>query len=280
MLCTDLDRTLIPNGAQPEHPDARACFREFCRRPEVTLVYVTGRHQALVREAIADYDLPTPAYLVADVGTRIYDLDHEPWTELTAWEAEIARDWRGTTHEELARALAPCAELQLQEQSKQAPFKLSYYLDLNCDRERVLGWVTQILRGLGVTASLVWSVDEPARIGLLDVLPARATKLHGIEFLRRHLHYARREVVFAGDSGNDLPVLAGPIPSVLVANADAEVKAQAQTLARRQGRRQTLYQAVDGPFPLGGNYAAGVLQGVWHFVPALRPFLQAIAPPS
>ena len=55
LLCTDLDRTLIPNGDQPEHPAARKLFREFCRLPEVTLVYVTGRHQALVKQAIEEF---------------------------------------------------------------------------------------------------------------------------------------------------------------------------------------------------------------------------------
>ena len=41
LLCTDLDRTLIPNGRQLEAPQARRRFTEFCESPEVTLVYVT-----------------------------------------------------------------------------------------------------------------------------------------------------------------------------------------------------------------------------------------------
>ena len=32
LLCTDLDRTLIPNGPQPESPRARAAFRGAGRR--------------------------------------------------------------------------------------------------------------------------------------------------------------------------------------------------------------------------------------------------------
>ncbi len=29
LLCTDMDRTVIPNGAQPEHPRTRSAFRLF-----------------------------------------------------------------------------------------------------------------------------------------------------------------------------------------------------------------------------------------------------------
>ena len=74
LLCTDLDRTLLPNGPQAESPEARRHFAVLTARPEVTLAYVTGRHQALVRQAISDYSLPSPDYVLADVGTTIYEI--------------------------------------------------------------------------------------------------------------------------------------------------------------------------------------------------------------
>ncbi len=60
LICTDLDRTLIPNGPQPESPGARRRFAILAERPEVTLAYVSGRHRALVEDAITTYRLPTP----------------------------------------------------------------------------------------------------------------------------------------------------------------------------------------------------------------------------
>lgn len=280
LLCTDMDRTVIPNGCEPEHPAARPCLRQFCRRPEVCLVYVTGRHRALVEEAIASYQLPTPEYVIADVGTRIYRLVAGDWQELAEWQKVIGADWQGIDHGQLRQALAPRAELRLQEQGKQNTFKLSYYLPLDVDLDPLLGWIDTRLQALGVAASLIWSIDETENIGLLDVLPRHATKLHGIAFLQQRLGYADKEVVFAGDSGNDLPVLISPIPSVLVANASAELKQQAQRLARDQGHAEALYLAGAEGFPLGGNYAAGVLQGVWHFAPRMRPHLPQIGPES
>lgn len=278
LLCTDMDRTVIPNGDQPEHPAARPCFRAFCQRPEIQLVYVTGRHRELVQQAIQSYDLPAPDFVITDVGTRIYEVGAGQWRELLLWQQTIAAAWHGCSHEQIRQALGPQTELVLQEASKQSSYKLSYYLPLDADKDAILARVETCLRQLGVEASLVWSIDEPENIGLLDVLPRNATKLHGIEFLQQQLGYRYDQVIFAGDSGNDLPVLVSPIRSVLVANASAELKLQAQQLARQNGHGEALYLAEEANFPLGGNYAAGVLQGVWHFAPALRPQLQQIEP--
>jgi len=265
LLCTDLDRTLIPNGPQLEHPAARKLFREFCRLPEVQLVYVTGRHQALVKQAIQEYALPEPDFAITDVGTRIYQIIDGKWQAMSAYTAEIAVDWQGHSHEQIHKYLSPQTELRRQEDSNQSTFKLSYYLDLAIDEERVLSRVASCLKDKGVDASLVWSIDELENTGLLDVLPRHATKLHGIQFLQQQLGFQQDEVVFAGDSGNDLAVLGSVIPSVLVANASAEVRQQALQLAAQNGQTDFLYLATEQSSPLGGNYAAGILQGVRHF---------------
>jgi sucrose-6F-phosphate phosphohydrolase len=269
LLCTDMDRTVIPNGWQTEHPAARETFRQFCRLPMVKLIYVTGRHQQLVQQAIAEYELPFPDYVIADVGTKIYELTHDRWRELLSWQEQIALDWRGQSHEQLRQALNGCTELTLQEQSKQNDFKLSYYLPLSTDHERILTEVEQQLSTLKVDASLIWSLDEQKQTGLLDVLPRNATKLHALQFLQQYLGYAQTEVVFAGDSGNDMPVLASPVLSILVANAAEEIKQQAKQLVQQNDCVDSLYIARLEGSSLGGNYAAGVLQGLEFFVPEL-----------
>ena len=278
LLCTDMDRTVIPNGRQPEHPAARAQFKEFCRQPGVCLVYVTGRHLQLVKQAIVDYALPEPAFAITDVGTRIYRVSDGNWREMVLWEEQIAADWRGRSPAQLAQALRPVSELTLQEAEKQNRFKLSYYLPLDADRDQVMQRMRDTLTTLGVAASLIWSIDEPQQTGLLDVLPENATKLHGLEFLQQQLGYLHNEVIFAGDSGNDLPVLASDIRAILVANASEEIRDEAQRLAGRSGHADFLYLAQPDGFALGGNYAAGVLQGIWHYCPEFRRYLPGIGP--
>nr|WP_320012489.1 HAD-IIB family hydrolase [uncultured Desulfobulbus sp.] len=267
LLCTDMDRTVIPNGQQSEHPQARKALHRLCQLPGVVLAYVTGRDIELTKKAIRDYELPMPAYAITDVGTAIYAQQGGNWQESDDWQRQIGADWQGKTHRELLEALAGFKELQLQELEKQKRYKLSYYVGLENDRQALLARVEGCLSRLGVKASCIWSVDEPEHIGLLDILPQNATKLHAIQYLQNTLGYGEEEVLFAGDSGNDLPVMASPLRSVLVANADDDTQQQALQMVRAHGVEDSLYLANDATFPLGGNYAAGVLQGVAHFAP-------------
>jgi HAD superfamily hydrolase (TIGR01484 family) len=269
LLCTDLDRTLIPNGAEPESPDARPRFRRFVSRPEVTLVYVTGRHQGLVREAIAEYDLPVPHAVIGDVGTSIFRVTTSDWEPLADWQEEIGLDWGGIGHDRLAERLADIEVLRLQETEKQAPFKLSYYAPVDLDSGALKSELEARLSLLGVRASLIWSIDEAADVGLLDVLPAGATKYHAVDFLMHRLGHDETTTVFAGDSGNDLEVLVSPIPSVLVANGHPEVREQALLLAAVAGQTERLYCAHGDWSGMNGNYSAGILEGIAHFRPDL-----------
>lgn len=269
LLCTDMDRTVIPNGSHPEHPESRKRFRQLCNSKYVKLVYVTGRHLELVRQAIADYDLPSPEYVITDVGSKIYRRFHTEYHELLPWQDKIAKDWRSYTHHQLQKALHGISELTLQEQSKQNDLKLSYYLPLSLDRETILKQVEQQLALLGVLTTLIFSVDEPEQVALLDILPRNGTKLHAIEFLQKYLEYALTETIFAGDSGNDLVVMGSSILSILVANAEEEVRQQALQSAERNGNRESLYVSGQGEYPLGGNYTAGILEGVAYFAPEL-----------
>lgn len=269
LLCTDMDRTIIPNGRQTEHPDARRQFAELCSIPQIRLIYVTGRSLSLVEQAISEYKLPEPEYIISDVGTKIYEQKDGNWQEMQPWQELIARDWQGKTHDQLRQALSTVGELELQEQSKQNNFKLSYYMSVDADHKYILKGVADQLAELGVDTSLIHSLDEPEQVVLLDILPRNATKMHAIEFLQKHLDYKTREVVFAGDSGNDLQVLGSAIPSILVANAEADIKQQALELAEKNGHPESLYLAEEENFALGGNYTAGVLQGVVYFAPEI-----------
>jgi sucrose-6F-phosphate phosphohydrolase len=274
LLCTDLDRTLLPNGAQPETPSARQRFDCLVARREVALAYVTGRHRALVEEAIAAYALPRPDYVIGDVGTTIYQLESGDWQPWPEWEQEIGGDWSGMNGSDLQHLFADLSPLQLQEQSKQNRFKLSYYVPLQSDHEALLREMEHRLNHNSVKANLIWSVDEPEEIGLLDLLPAGATKLHALEFLMQHRGFTPEQTVFAGDSGNDLQVLCSPLQSVLVANATPEVRDEAVRLAAENGTRETLYLARGNFREMNGNYSAGILEGVAHFLPQTEGWWQ------
>ena len=269
LLCTDLDRTLIPNGAQPESPPAKERFRQLVSREEITLAYVTGRHRALIEQAIEEFDLPQPDFAIADVGTTIYRVGSSGWQQWNEWDEQIAPDWHGLTHDDLYRLLNVFPALRLQEKEKQNRHKLSFYVPLEIEPQRLLDEINVRLKLAGIRANLVWSIDEAAGIGLLDVLPLSANKLHAIRFMMEQNGFSRESTVFAGDSGNDLDVLLSNIPSVLVANADAEVRGMAA-----KAHKDTLYIAEGGYLGMNGNYSAGILEGIAHYLPEVDGWLR------
>jgi hypothetical protein len=274
LLCTDLDRTLLPNGPQPESPEARRLLHILARRPELTLVYVSGRHQTLLLQAIAEYELPLPDYAIGDVGTTIYDIEDGHWRLWDSWYEEIASDWRGKTREDLQAWFADIDLLRLQEAEKQNNFKLSYYAPADIEPGNLLKQMRHRLNAKNIHASLIWSIDEAADTGLLDVLPEHATKLHAIEFLMKRKGFAHEQTVFAGDSGNDLPALTSGLQAVLVKNARDDVRSTALQQVQAAGYSDCLYLAQGGLFGMNGNYSAGVLEGLVHFLPYTLDWLQ------
>ncbi|MEW8664173.1 MAG: HAD-IIB family hydrolase [Candidatus Thiodiazotropha sp.] len=270
LVCTDLDRTLIPNGPQSESPGAMERFKQLCASDFVLLAYVSGRDRGLVKKAIADYALPQPDYVIGDVGTSLYQVGAEDaWRHRADWEAEISQDWKGKSHGDLKRLFSDIQGLRPQEEEKQNRFKLSYYASPDLAVQPMLEEMQSRLHAQAVAASLIWSIDETTDTGLLDVLPERATKYHAIDFLRQSLGYGLEETLFSGDSGNDMEVLISPIPAVLVANAQPEVRQQAQRLVDENGNGRRLYMAKGGFMTMNGNYSAGILEGAAHYQPQL-----------
>jgi sucrose-6F-phosphate phosphohydrolase len=269
LLCTDLDRTLIPNGKQPESPAAMERFKRLVSREEITLAYVTGRHRALIELAISEFGLPRPDFAIADVGTTIYHIDPAGWIQSGEWDAQIAPDWRGLTHDELYRLLSVSPALRLQEKEKQNRHKLSFYVSLETDTQALINEMDARLKNAEISANLIWSIDETKGIGLLDVLPSSANKLHAIRYLLQRQGFTLENTIFAGDSGNDLDVLMSDIRSVLVANADAETKQRAA-----KASSDALYVAKGGYLGMNGNYSAGILEGAAHYWPEVDAWLR------
>ncbi len=277
LLCSDLDRTLLPNGAAPESPEARPRLRTVASRPEMMLAYVSGRHEALLRQAITEYALPVPDYAIGDVGTTIYEIHGDDWHPWPEWAEHIAPDWAGASRDDLAFLFADLDPLRLQEAEKQNTYKLSYYTPADLSRDELLSEMQSRLKRQTVRASLIWSIDEEADTGLLDVLPACATKRHAMEFLMARRGFDSTRTVFAGDSGNDLPVVtSGRLQAVLVRNAHPDVVEEASRSLRKLGLDQRLYVARGGFHNMNGNYSAGVLEGLAHFLPETEAWIDRI----
>jgi len=270
LICTDLDRTLIPNGEQPESPQARPLFRQLVSYSQITLAYVTGRDQVLVQGAIAEYELPMPNFVIADVGSTIYEIKNNQWLRLTDWDEQISVDWQHKTQPDLVPFFVDFDQIKLQEITKQGLHKLSYYVSLEAEIEAIIIKIRSKLETEKIQANIIWSIDEKAQIGLLDILPISANKYHAITYLMKNRNFTLDNTVFSGDSGNDLDVLMSPIKSILVANAHLAVKEKIQLEMNQLALKNSIYIAKGTSSKLNGNYSAGILEGIFHYFPDVQ----------
>lgn len=263
LICTDLDRTLVPNGEAPECEGAQATLARVVAEQELTLAFVTGRHLGLVLDAISRYDLPVPEFAICDVGTSIYRRRGAEWRDLESWFTRLSEEWPET--DAAVEAIGELQGLRPQEPERQGPFKLSWYAPALARPDSLLERVYAHLDHF--PARLVYSIDETTGTGLLDMIPLRAGKLAAIQHLLETESVETECTLFAGDSGNDLDVLASSIPAVLVANATDEVRKEAIELSEAHGTESRLYLATGNLEGMNGNYAAGILEGLAHYWP-------------
>ncbi len=273
LLCTDLDRTLLPNGEAVESAEARPGVRRFASHSGVSLAYVSGRDRGLVQEAIGQYGLPQPDWVISDVGSSLHRIEAGLWSRSDAWEDRVGQPWGGRTAADLAPLLAGLDGIEQQEPAKQGRHKLSYYHRLGVDAQELEARVRGTLEAAGIGAHLSLSLDEAAGVGLLDILPSSAGKLQAVRFLMEQQGFDLSNTLFAGDSGNDLEILVSPVASVIVANASSELIATAQRLAASQGQAERIHVARGGFLGMNGHYGAGILEGIGHFYPDLVPWM-------
>lgn len=257
ILATDLDGTFIPLPGNAENQAALEHIREACAARLIGLVFATGRHLESVLEAIQKCSLPPPDWIVCDVGTAIYRNIGGGFELFAPFEALLAAQTRGADRTAVETLLAGVDGLSLQPLDRQARFKISY--DSTAEGAgRLAALVNQRLADAQLPYACLASIDPLQPHGLLDVLPAGASKAAALLWLASHADFSPDEVVFAGDSGNDLAALACGFRAIVVANAPNGLAEQArQTLAAR-GQGERLFQATRAA-------TSGVLEGCRHF---------------
>jgi len=111
---------------------------------------------------------------------------------------------------------------------------------------------------------IVYSYDSQSGDGLLDFLPQSATKQTALEYLAGELGIERSEVVFCGDSGNDVFPLTAGFSGVMVRNADAQLVASVRAAVAANPALK-VYHARGDFQGLSGYYTSGVIEGAYHY---------------
>jgi sucrose-6F-phosphate phosphohydrolase len=262
ILATDLDRTLLPNGSWQADSEAIDLFNELTEKQGVLVVYVTGRNLALTENAIREFGVRYPDVLCGDVGSSIRRYENGAWTFDDGWVAHVRRESPRWDAGAIRDAVAGVDGMREQEAEHQNRFKQSYYVEHDKNDE-VLNRVDELVKGR-FDEVIVYSFDSQDGKGLLDFLPASATKQTALEYVAGEFGAAREDVVFCGDSGNDIFPLTAGFRGVLVRNADDQL---VENVKQAMGENPDLqvYFAKGGFRGLKGYYTSGVIEGAYHY---------------
>ncbi len=257
LLATDLDGTVIPPELTPERAaEVRAFSSAVQERDGLALAYVTGRHFEHAKEGIGLTGLPSPDFLVCEVGTVVYRRDGDRYGIDRGYQSIMA-EALGTEGRRVAEALSSHPSLELQPPAHQGEHKASFFGPWPVPGN-LLGEMHELASGIGARVGFVVSRDAVTGRGLIDALPEGVAKDRAVRHLASLLGLDADHVVFAGDSGNDRAALLAGFNGVVVGNAPYELSAQLEAESERLGGQGSIYFAR-------GWYAAGVLEGCRHF---------------
>lgn len=262
ILATDMDRTLLPNGHWESDPNAIELFNTLTEKGDVLVVYVTGRNLDLTEGAIAQFGVRHPHILIGDVGTSIRKFSDGEWTFDNGWIEHVRRASPRWDAGAIKAAAADIEGLREQEAEHLNPFKQSYYAD-HTRKDEILAQVDELVSGRFDEVA-VYSFDSQDGKGLLDFLPDSATKQTALEYVAEEYGCEKKDVVFCGDSGNDIFPLTAGFRGVLVRNADDQLVESVRE-AMRKDSELSVYFARGGFMGLNGYYASGVLEGASHY---------------
>ncbi len=262
ILATDLDRTLLPNGRWEADKDAISLFNKLTEKSDVLVVYVTGRNLSLTENAINEYGVRYPDILCGDVGTTIRKYENDKWEFDKGWVDHVKRESPKWDAIAIKKAVMGVNGIKEQEPEHQNQFKQSYYVE-HGKKELILNEIHSRVKGK-FDEVIIYSFDSEDGKGLIDFLPDSATKQTALEYVAEAYNTNKKEVVFCGDSGNDIFPLTAGFSGVLVKNADEQLVENVKK-AMNQNPELKAYFAKGNFKGLNGYYTSGVLEGAYHY---------------
>lgn len=257
ILATDLDGTLIPLPENHQNIADLQALSTLREAQNFGLIFATGRHFESVINVIESDGLPTPDWIICDVGSSIYHRTQNGFEPYQPYIEHLNQTTGAIDRQQIETLLADIEGLELQAPEHQQAFKISYQSSSETV-ETLVDHINETLAANQLPFDCMGSIDPFLNCGLLDVLPKDVTKAYALIWLSTHANFKPDAVIYSGDSGNDLAALISGFRAIVVANASTgladKVKAQ---LASRQLEDRFYHASLKA--------TSGVLQGCRHF---------------
>jgi glucosylglycerol-phosphate synthase len=240
ILATDLDGTFLSPDADVATSDLYKTIKD--NREQVILIYVTGRGFESILSLLDDASLPSPDYIIADVGATVLKREGNAFVPVMPLQNDIANKWPG--RELLLSRTSTIPGLVLQEVPQERRCSFFY------ENTAVFVEVNKISRDLGL--AVLTSADK-----YLDFLPLGISKGNSLKLLLRAEGLAEDKVLVAGDTLNDLSLMQTGYRGVVVGNAEPALKEQVVLQKMPGSSIHEIYLADEfGP--------SGILEAIHH----------------
>jgi len=209
IIITDIDNTLLGD---------EYALEEFIslldsNRRKTGFAAATGRSIDSAVNVLNENAIPLPDVLISSVGSEIFYNDNGKLVYSKGWDTHIAHFWK---REAVVDVLKDFNFLECQESAAQRKYKISYFIQ---GGEESLQKIKDALMKNKLRVNLIYSHGN-----FLDVLPYRASKGKAIRYLSYGWNIPYKNILIAGDSGNDIEMLKGEMLGVVVANYSAELE--------------------------------------------------------
>lgn len=230
LLATDLDGTFLGGSMERR----LHLYRLIKQKPQILLVFVTGRGLESVIPLLNDPLIPRPDYIIADVGATV--VDGKSLETIEPIQGDIEAKWP-SPYAIRARVLETTNAVY-QEVPQQR--RCSFYYDEKTDLSAVYDIAEHF------DCDIITSVNR-----YLDILPRNVNKGSTLKALVKYLGIKDEDVLVAGDTLNDLSLYDTGYKGVVVGSAE-------ESLLKYTAANKNVYQAKEAG-------AGGIIESMTYF---------------
>ena len=235
LLISDIDGTLL--GDRDALPPLFDSINAGAQ--PIAFAIATGRHLGSASEVLQEWGVPLPDIWITSVGTEIYYGPNAVQDQV--WRQHINYRWAPNRIREVMSGIDG---LVLQSDDQQREHKVSYDVS-DPDKAPTRRQLMRYLRERKLAVQVIYSHGKH-----VDLLPLRASKGQAVRYLAMKWGLDLKNILVAGDSGNDEDMLKVNALGVVVGNYSREL--------RKLKGHPRIYFASD-------HFAWGVAEGARHF---------------